>query len=142
MTLESLINKKTTNLIYIDRSAKVLDAIKRMVDGKVGSLLIQSDDGQLIGILTERDILRFCSHRSSELESAEVGEIMTQNPVTAPPDCSNEEAMTLMTERRFRHLPIVDNSKTIGMVSIGDLVKSRLQDCTVEIKYLRDFISA
>ena len=129
MTLESLINNKKADLIYIDKSAKVLDAIKCMCDGKVGSLLIQSDDGQLTGILTERDILRFCATRSSELESTEVGEIMTRNPVTAPPDCSNEEAMTLMTERRFRHLPIVENGSTIGMVSIGDLVKSRLQDC-------------
>ena len=142
MTLENLINKKSANLIYIDKSAKVLDAIQRMCDGKVGSLLIQSDDGQLIGILTERDILRYCSNNSSELESTELGESMTRHPVTAPPDCSNEEAMTLMTERRFRHLPIVENGKTVGMVSIGDLVKARLQDCTVEIKYLRDFISA
>ena len=142
MTLESLINNKKATLIYINMSSKVQDAINRMCDGKVGSLLIQSGDGQLAGILTERDILRFCATRSSELASTEVAEIMTRNPVTAPPHCSNEEAMTLMTERRFRHLPIVDNDKVIGMVSIGDLVKSRLQDCTVEIKYLRDFISA
>lgn len=142
MTLESLVNNKKASLIYIDKSATVLDAIQRMCDAKVGSLLIQSDDGQLTGIVTERDILRFCATRSGELESTEVGEIMTRNPVTAPPGCSNEEAMTLMTERRFRHLPIVEDNRTIGMVSIGDLVKSRLQDYTVEIKYLREFISA
>lgn len=142
MTLESLITNKKGNLIYVDKSAKVLDAIKRMCDGKVGSLLIQTDDGQLAGILTERDILRFCAIRSGELESTEVGEVMTPNPVTAPPNCSNDEAMTLMTERRFRHLPIVENDKIVGIVSIGDLVKSRLQDVTVEIKYLREFISA
>lgn len=141
MTLHELINKNKAALKYIDKSAKVLDAIKSMHEGKVGSLLIQSDDGKLTGILTERDILRFCSTRSDELESAEVGEIMTRDPISAPPDCSNEEAMTLMTERRFRHLPIVENGKIIGMVSIGDLVKSRLNDVTVEVKYLRDFIS-
>jgi len=142
MTLHELINKKKAELKYIDSSANVLDAIKSMNEGKIGSLLIQSDTGKLIGILTERDILRFCSTRSSELESAEVSEIMTRDPITAPPDCSNEEAMSLMTERRFRHLPIVENGKTLGMVSIGDLVKSRLKDVTVEIKYLRDYISA
>jgi CBS domain-containing protein len=142
MNLHAFIDKKKADLIYINISAKVLHAINCMCDGKVGSLLIQSDDGKLIGILTERDILRFCATRSSELESAEVGEIMTRDPISAPPDCSNEEAMALMTERRFRHLPIVENGKTLGMVSIGDLVKSRLQDVSVEVKYLRDFISA
>jgi len=141
MTLHELINKNKAAPKYIGISSSVLDAIICMHECKIGSLLIQSDDGKLTGILTERDILRFCSTRSSELKTAEVGEIMTRNPISAPPDCSNEEAMALMTERRFRHLPIVEDGKTIGMVSIGDLVKSRLKDVTVEVKYLRDFIS-
>ena len=142
MTLQSLINNKKADPIYIDSSAKVRDAVVSMCENKVGSLLIQSDKGKLKGIVTERDILRFCSTRSCDLETAEVREIMTRDPITAPPDCSNEEAMTLMTERRFRHLPIVEDGKTLGMVSIGDLVKSRLEDVTVEVKYLRDYISS
>jgi len=142
MTLQSLIDNKKADPIYIDSSAKVRDAIASMCENRVGSLLIQSDKGKLKGIITERDILRFCSTRSSELESVEVGEIMTRDPISAPPGCSDEEAMTLMTERRFRHLPIVENDKTLGMVSIGDLVKSRLQDVTVEVKYLREYISS
>ncbi|MCB1762988.1 MAG: CBS domain-containing protein [Gammaproteobacteria bacterium] len=142
MTLHELINNKKADLRYIDGSASVLDAIKSMHEGKIGSLLIQSEEGKLAGIVTERDILRFCSSRHGDVELVQVADIMTRNPVSAPPDCSNEEAMTLMTERRFRHLPIVEDGKTLGMVSIGDLVKARLQDVTVEVKYLREYLSA
>ena len=142
MTLQSLIDNKKAEPIYIDASAKLQDAVVSMCENQVGSLLIQSDGGKLKGIITERDILRFCSDRSCDLETTEVGEIMTPDPISAPPDCSDEEAMTLMTERRFRHLPIVEDGKTVGMVSIGDLVKSRLEDVTVEVKYLRDYISS
>ena len=142
MTLQALIDNKQAELIFIDGSATILDAINMMNDNKVGSLLISSGDGKLAGILTERDILCFCAGRSAEVASVAVSEIMTRNPVTAPPACSVEEAMTLMTERRFRHLPIVEDGKTLGLVSIGDLVKARLEDVTVEIEYLRDFIRA
>lgn len=141
MTLQALIEKKAEPL-YIDTSAKIRDAVVLMCQNKVGSLLIQSSKGKLKGIITERDILRFCSTRSCDLETAEVGEIMTQDPITAPPDCSNEEAMTLMTERRFRHLPVVEDDKILGIVSIGDLVKARLEDVTVEVRYLRDYINS
>jgi CBS domain-containing protein len=142
MTLKALIDSKKAELIFIDAAATVLDAIGSMNDNQVGSLLIRGENDRLTGILTERDILRFCRRRSSELASTHVRDIMTPNPVTAPSQCSVEEAMTLMTKRRFRHLPIVDDGETLGMVSIGDLVKSRLEDVTVEVKYLRDFISA
>ena len=67
---------------------------------------------------------------------------MTRDPITAPPNCSNEEAMTLMTERRFLPPARGRRWEAVGNGSIGDLVKARLQDCTVEIEYLRDFISA
>ncbi|MCB1761362.1 MAG: CBS domain-containing protein [Gammaproteobacteria bacterium] len=142
MTLKALIDSKKAELIYIDAAATVLDAINNMTDKQVGSLLIRDQQGRLSGILTERDILRFCARHSSELSSTLVGDIMTRNPVTAPAECSAEEAMTLMTNRRFRHLPIVEEGEILGMVSIGDLVKSRLKDVTVEVKYLRDYISA
>jgi len=142
MTLQELIEKKKSEPIYIDSSAKIRDAVVIMCQNQVGSLLIESKKGNLKGIITERDILRFCSTRSCDLETAEVEEIMTKDPITAPPDCSNDEAMTLMTERRFRHLPIVEDGKTIGIVSIGDLVKARLEDVTVEVKYLREYINS
>ena len=142
MTLKELLSHKQVSLVFSKASTRILDATKTMVDHRVGSLLVQADDGELIGILTERDILRFCSDHPDNLPDALVEEVMTRNLIIATPDFSLEEAMSLMTEQRFRHLPVIEGGKPIGIVSIGDLVKAKLQDVSVEVKYLRDYISA
>ena len=141
MTLEELLNRKETLLISVKASDEVILAIKNMVDCKVGSLLVTSDEGEFIGILTERDILRFSAQRDGKLAGARIEETMTRDLMVATPDCSIDQAMSMMTEHRFRHLPVMDGGKPIGMVSIGDLVKAKLKDVTVEVKYLRDYIS-
>mgnify|MGYP003573018828 CR=1 FL=1 len=142
MTLEELLNLKENQLISVKQSDEVILAIKNMVDCKVGSLLVMSDNGEFIGILTERDVLRFSAERDGDLAGARIEEMMTRDLMVATPDCSIDQAMSMMTEHRFRHLPVMDAGKPIGMVSIGDLVKAKLKDVTVEVKYLRDYISA
>ena len=142
MNLKELLNQKKATLVFAKASTKILDATRTMCDHRVGSILIQSDDGALLGILTERDILRFCSNRPERLTDALIEEVMTGNLIIATPDFSLEEAMSLMTEHRFRHLPVIEGGKPVGMVSIGDLVKAQLKDVSVEVKYLRDYISA
>ena len=142
MTLEELLNLKENQLISVKQSDEVILAIKNMVDCKVGSLLVMSDGGEFIGILTERDVLRFSAERDGDLAGARIEEMMTRDLMVATPDCSIDQAMSMMTEHRFRHLPVMDAGKPIGMVSIGDLVKAKLKDVTVEVKYLRDYISA
>jgi CBS domain-containing protein len=142
MTLQELLDRKQSALIYVSASDKLLDAIGRMSEHKVGSLLVQSDDGQLRGILTERDVLRFCSERPDALPRARIDEVMTRDLIVATPDSSIDEAMSLMTEQRFRHLPVIDGGVPVGMISIGDLVKAKLNDVSVEVKYLREDISA
>jgi CBS domain-containing protein len=142
MTLEELLNLKENQLISVKQSDEVILAIKNMVDCKVGSLLVMSDNGEFIGILTERDVLRFSAERDGDLAGARIEEMMTRDLMVATPDCSIDQAMSMMTEHRFRHLPVINAGKPIGMVSIGDLVKAKLKDVTVEVKYLRDYISA
>lgn len=142
MTLEELLNLKENQLISVKQSDEVILAIKNMVDCKVGSLLVMSDGGEFIGILTERDVLRFSAERDGDLAGARIEEMMTRDLMVATPDCSIDQAMSMMTEHRFRHLPVMDGGKPIGMVSIGDLVKAKLKDVTVEVKYLRDYINA
>lgn len=142
MTLEDLLNRKENLLISVKASDEVILAIKNMVDCMVGSLLVMSDDGEFVGILTERDVLRFSAERDGDLAGAHIEEMMTRDLMVATPDCSIDQAMSMMTEHRFRHLPVMDGGKPVGMVSIGDLVKAKLKDVTVEVKYLRDYINA
>ena len=141
MTLEDLLNRKENSLISVKTSDEVILAIKNMADCKVGSLLVMSDDGEFVGILTERDVLRISAKRDGDLAGVRIEEMMTRDLMVATPDCSIDQAMSMMTEHRFRHLPVMDGGKPIGMVSIGDLVKAKLKDVTVEVKYLRDYIS-
>jgi CBS domain-containing protein len=141
MTLEDLLNRKENSLISVKTSDEVILAIKNMVDCKVGSLLVMSDDGEFVGILTERDVLRISAKRDGDLAGVRIEEMMTRDLMVATPDCSIDQAMSMMTEHRFRHLPVMDGGKPIGMVSIGDLVKAKLKDVTVEVKYLRHYIS-
>ncbi len=142
MTLQELLDRKSKTLIYVQASTRAVDAIRTMCDARVGSLLVQSDDGELLGIITERDILRYCSAHDGDIGNALIDAIMTRDLIVATADFSTEEAMSLMTEHRFRHLPVVAGGKTVGMVSIGDLVKAKLKDVSVEVKYLRDYITA
>lgn len=142
MTLRELLERKQQSIFFANASDELFDAIDRMCQHKVGSLLIRSDDGDLLGIITERDVLRFCSQRPSSLNGVLINDVMTRDLIVATPDFSTDEAMSLMTEHRFRHLPIIDNGKPIGIISIGDLVKHKLKDVSVEVKYLRDYISA
>lgn len=142
MTLRELLERKKQSIFFANASDELFDAIDRMCQHKVGSLLIRSDDGDLLGIITERDVLRFCSQRPSSLNGVLINDVMTRDLIVATPDFSTDEAMSLMTEHRFRHLPIIDNGKPIGIISIGDLVKHKLKDVSVEVKYLRDYISA
>lgn len=142
MKLAELLKNKGQNLVTVSGSITVLDAIKVMTDKKVGSLLIKADDDCLQGIITERDILRFCASQAERLEDTQVDQVMTKNILVVTPERSLDDAMSIMTEHRFRHLPIIENGKPVGIISIGDLVKARLKDVSVEVKYLRDYITA
>ncbi len=142
MTLQELLDQKGTSIIYVTSSTRILDAIHTMCDHKVGSLLVTGDDDRLCGIVTERDILRFCADHDGSLGEALISEVMTPDLVVATPDWTTDQAMSLMTGQRFRHLPVLSGGRPMGMISIGDLVKAKLKDVSVEVKYLRDYISA
>ncbi len=141
MSLKDLLHRKSGELFHITPSTPLLDAIDAMCGYKVGALLVRSEDGQLQGILTERDILRFSAENRGRLDNASVEQAMTRDLIVSGPDCPIDDAMTMMTENRFRHLPILEDGKVIGIISIGDLVKAKLKDVTVEVKYLRDYIN-
>jgi len=138
--VQHLLDRKGTELISIVRDASVFDAIKLMADRGVGSLLVM-DGRKLIGIVTERDYARKVIIKGRSSESTEVGEIMSTDLVTATSQQTVDECMNVMTDRRIRHLPVVDEGEVIGLISIGDLVQAIISDQQEAISQLEQYIS-
>lgn len=121
-----------------DDSVRV--ALQRMAEHGIGALLVMQG-GALIGLLSERDYARKVILMNRSSEGTPVGEIMSNPVTTVAPDASVAECMQLCTEGRIRHLPVIDDGKIIGLVSIGDLVKSMLDEQSQEIEQLQRYIA-
>ena len=138
--LAEILEEKGGNVLEIDADATVLEAVQQMVAMNVGSLLI-TVEGEVTGIVTERDYLRRVT-LEDRTEDAPVREIMSSPLVVATPETTIDECMALMTDRRIRHVPVVEEGKVVGLVSIGDLVKFKSKLQTFEIQFLNDYITA
>ena len=138
--VKQLLESKDPGVISIAANASVFDAIKLMADKAIGSLLVMNGD-ELQGIVTERDYARKVIIKGRSSQSTEVGEIMTADVITASTDQTVSHCMNVMTDRRIRHLPVVEDDKVIGMVSIGDLVQAIIADQQEEIEQLEQYIS-
>jgi CBS domain-containing protein len=139
--VSDILEAKDGVVLDIDGAATVLDAVRKMVDSNVGSLLV-TEGGRLAGIVTERDYLRRVTLEGRDERTTPVREIMSAALVYTTPDASVEECMAIMTERRIRHLPVLDDAQqVVGVVSIGDLVKFQSKEQSVQIKFLTDYIS-
>ena len=137
--VQHLLDSKGRDIISVTADASVLDAIKIMADKAVGSLLVMQGD-ELQGIVTERDYARKVIIKGRSSESTQVAEIMTSDVITTSSSESVKDCMGLMTERRIRHLPVVEDNKIIGMISIGDLVQAIISDQQEEIEQLEQYI--
>jgi CBS domain-containing protein len=139
--LSEILEEKGGEVYEIDGSASVYQAVERMVDLNVGSLLV-TEDGEVAGIVTERDYLRRVTLEGRTDRETEVREVMSSPLVVVTPETTVEECMALMTDRRIRHLPVVDDGRIVGLISIGDLVKFKSRQQTFEIQYLTNYITA
>jgi CBS domain-containing protein len=117
------------------------DVADLMVGHNIGSLIVMQD-GEMVGIITERDILRACSATRGPLEFLNVAERMTRCPVVASPDDGVADIMCVMTERRIRHVPVVEGGQLVGIVSIGDTVKAQHDELCRENHYLKSYIQS
>ena len=139
--VSDILDGKDRKVLEIEGSATVLDAVTKMVEGNVGSLLV-TEGGRLAGIVTERDYLRRVTLEGRDERTTPVREIMTSELVVVSPDTTIEEGMAVLTARRIRHLPVLaDDKQVLGVVSIGDVVKFQSQEQSVQIKFLTDYIS-
>jgi CBS domain-containing protein len=139
--IKHLLDNKGRQVVSITPDASVFDAIKRMADREVGSLIVMSDD-EMLGIVTERDYARKVILKGRASETTPVAEIMTARVFTASGSDTVEGCMEQMTEKRIRHLPVVEDQRVIGMISIGDLVQAIIADQQEEIEQLEHYISS
>ena len=140
--LAEILEDKGGEVLKIDADASVFSAVERMVENNVGSLLV-TEAGEITGIVTERDYLRRVTLEGREERETPVREIMSSPLIVVRPETTVEECMALMTDRRIRHLPVVDGEEgeVVGLVSIGDLVKFQSRRQTFEIQYLTQYIT-
>jgi len=139
--VKHLLDAKGRNVISISADASVFDAIKMMADESIGSLVVLDENGGLAGIVTERDYARKVIVKGRSSGDTRVAEIMTADVLTTGCDNTVNSCMEIMSEKKLRHLPVVEDGRVIAMISIGDLVQAVIADQKEEIEHLEHYIS-
>lgn len=140
-TLDVLLKAKGSSVTTISPEAAVFDAVNAMENARIGSLLVVDAKGVIVGMLTERDCLRKVLLKERNLRTVKVREVMSAPVFTLPPETAIEECMQLMTEKRVRHLPVVEHGKLLGLISIGDVVKFLCTEREQDIANLEKYIT-
>ena len=140
-TLAEILGEKSGDVIRIGGDATVYEAVLAMVEANVGALLVTEGD-EISGIFTERDYLRRIAVEGRRSRDTSVSEVMSSPVLVVTPETSVDETMALMTDRRIRHAPVVEDGALVGMISIGDLVKFISKKQSFQIQYLTDYITA
>lgn len=139
-TVSQILEHKGGMVLSVDSDETVFDAISLMAQVNIGAILVQNDDA-ISGIFTERDYLQKIALKSLSSQETRVGDVMTSPVITADPGDSIQQCMETMTTCHCRHLPVVENGKLLGIVSIGDLVKKMLDEKESEVEQLNQYIS-
>ena len=139
MTVRSILNTKGHQIMSVAPDAKLAAAVKLLGEKKIGAVLVM-DQSRLEGILSERDIVRVLGERGAAVLEEPVSQVMTRKVVSCKETDTVAELMEMMTTGKFRHLPVVDNNRVVGLISIGDIVKWRVREYESEQEALRDYI--
>ena len=142
MKVREILAIKGEHVHTIEPDRTVLHAVALLVEHGIGALLVRDADGTVAGIISERDVLRVCRDQSAALGAIRVADVMTSDLIVCVPDDAVDYAMGIVTKNRVRHLPVMDSGRVAGMISIGDLVKARLDAAEYENRYLREYIEA
>lgn len=140
MTVKAILSQKGSDVLTIDPAATLAAAAKLLAERRIGAVLVTGVDGRLSGILSERDIVRVLAERGADVLHDRVDRVMTRKVVTCTEAETIAAIMERMTAGKFRHLPVVDQGRLVGVVSIGDVVKYRLHEIETESQALREYI--
>lgn len=140
MNVKAILAAKGGDIVSIEPTADLAAAAKLLAERRIGSVVIRGAGGRLAGILSERDIVRALAEHGAAALQLPVGQAMTRNVATCGEDDSVASIMERMTEGKFRHLPVVENGNLVGLISIGDVVKQRVDQIERESEAMRDYI--
>jgi CBS domain-containing protein len=144
MNVEVIIKSKGAKVVTVTPDTTVSEAAKILKRARIGAVVVSNDGSDVLGILSERDIVNTMADptkRTGLLEKP-VSALMTREVLTCEPEDTVQKCMALMTDRRVRHLPVLQGEKMIGLISIGDVVKNRLEELEIEAGFLRELISS
>ncbi len=141
MTVRAIISGRDTDVVTIAPDASVADAVKLLATRRIGAVPV-TEGGAVVGIFSERDVIYCLESDGAAALAKRVGDVMTSPALTVEPDTAIISALALMTKRRIRHLPVVEGTAMVGFVSIGDLVKHRIDRIESEAAALRDYIAS
>jgi CBS domain-containing protein len=142
MMVSHILKEKGRGVLAIPEEATLADAARVLTLNRIGALVILGAGGECAGIISERDIVRALAERGAAALSLTVGSSMISDAATCGESDTIEEIMEIMTSCRFRHLPVLENSVVVGIVSIGDVVKTRIAETVREAQALKEYISA
>jgi CBS domain-containing protein len=141
MTVRSILAHKGHDVVTIVPTATLSEAVKMLSERRIGAVIVTGADNRVAGILSERDIVRVIGERGHAALEENVGAVMTRKVVTCTETDTIAFIMERMTAGKFRHLPVVDQGRLVGVISIGDVVKSRLHEIEHETEALREYIA-
>jgi CBS domain-containing protein len=142
MQVRQLIDRKHDELITVNRRERVTRAARLLMKHRIGGLAVIEDDGRLVGFVAERELVRAFDHDPDTLSHITVEEIMQRPAPVCPGDASLYDVMARMTRERLRHMVVTEDGRPVGVVSVGDLVKHRLEELETETGVLRDYLAA
>ncbi len=140
MNVKNILSQKGSDVLTLEPAATLADAMDILAKRRIGALVITGADRRIVGIISERDVVRAIAEHGTDILRSPVAETMTRKVVTCGQNETIAEIMGRMTAGKFRHVPVVEQGRLIGIVSIGDIVKARLEELEQEHDALRDYI--
>ena len=138
MKVKDILKDKGLEVISIHSDATVESAVRKMIERNIGAILVM-EDSKCVGLFTERDVLK-CWARHSSFEKAAIKDVMSKDLLVIEPGDDVDYAMTIMTNKQIRHLPVIDGGRLVGVVSMRDVVKYHTGNLEAEVRYLKDYI--
>lgn len=141
MNVASMLKVKGKSVATASPEDTVEVVAKKLAGLKIGAIVIVSEAGQVAGIISERDIIRVLAERGAATLQLPVSEVMTKNVMSCNQASTIEQMMTVMTQGRFRHVPVIENGALVGIISIGDVVKHHIAEVEMEVTAMRDYLA-